>query len=136
MSKTSKCAICHEKIERLDSGQWRHTHADKDVECGTGDGATAMPSADSPRRNQWNTGEEATFTYSLAFDASSDICTRLHHRSGQPVIVLAEQDPDDSRKQFPTLAERADEGALVSYHIRFPDGHEDDAFEDELTEKE
>jgi hypothetical protein len=44
------CTICHERIELapiLDNpecaNRWVHSHADKDMYCGTGDGATAIP---------------------------------------------------------------------------------------------
>lgn len=36
------CAVCGEGI-RKDGNGYRHTHADEDTYCGTGDGATATP---------------------------------------------------------------------------------------------
>lgn len=84
-------------------------------------------------REQWQPGDTAVFHYSLdPNDAASDIAQRLGHRTGQAVTVLTEQDEDGNRAEFPTFDERADAGALVTYRVRFPDGHEDDAFEDEL----
>lgn len=39
------CSICHEPIEVDDApaSQWVHSHADKDVSCGCGDGSVATP---------------------------------------------------------------------------------------------
>jgi hypothetical protein len=48
-------------------------------------------------RDQWTPGATAQFDYSLAPDPTSDISTRLAHRSGQTVTVLSESDPDDVR---------------------------------------
>ena len=40
---TDTCSICHEPIESADEIHWRHSRADKDEFCGTGDGSTAYP---------------------------------------------------------------------------------------------
>lgn len=85
-------------------------------------------------REQWKPGDTARFDYSLAFDPKSEVCAALHHRSGQTVTIVAENDSDDVRSELATLAERAESGELITYEIRFPDGFEHDAFEDELTE--
>lgn len=87
------------------------------------------------QRDRWEPGTQAVFTYSLAPDPTSEVSARLAHRSGTPVTVLAEQDPDGVRAELPTLRERADAAALLTYRVRFADGHEDDAFEDELAEE-
>lgn len=50
--------------------------------------------------------------------------SRLNFRSGQVVEVVRELGPDD--------VDTADVGRM--FRIRFEDGHEDDAFEDELTD--
>jgi hypothetical protein len=89
------------------------------------------------RDGQWSPDERAIFTYSLPFDENSDICGRLHHRTGETVTVIELNDRDQNEpwlREMPTISGRADEGALVSYAVRFPDGHEDTAFEDELSE--
>jgi hypothetical protein len=85
-------------------------------------------------RDEWKPGQRATFTYSFAPDPASDISARLAHRTGQVVEVLSEEDADKVRPEMPTLTERMDAGMPICYRVRFPDGHEDSAFEDELTE--
>lgn len=40
------CRNCHEPVRRdsfSSAGVWTHAHADKDIYCGTGDGAIAEP---------------------------------------------------------------------------------------------
>lgn len=87
-------------------------------------------------REQWSPGDVATFYYSLdPNDPSSEIAAELGHRSGQQVVVLSENDADGIRANVPTFRERADEAALLTYAVRFPDGHEADAFEDELHDE-
>lgn len=80
---------------------------------------------------RWNSGEQAVFDYSLPNDPTSEIAARLHHRTGQIVTVLGEAEHDGTE---PTFVERADAGAPIVYTIRFPDGHEDTAFEDEVLD--
>ena len=80
---------------------------------------------------EFNPGDTAVFNYSLPFDYDSDICARLYHRSNQVVTVLglgaSDGDPDE------TPAERVEAGTPLVYIVKFPDGYEDCAFEDELT---
>lgn len=64
-------------------------------------------------------GTEATFTYGLMPDANSEIYARLGHRNGQRVEILAVVD--------------AEPDCEAVYRVRFPDGHEDDAFASELS---
>lgn len=90
-----------------------------------------------PRDGNWEPGESAVFTYSLYNDPTSEIARELFPRSGSAVTVLrrGEDDaPDDDDPEYATLAQRADAGALRLYVVRFSDGHEDEAFEDELSE--
>lgn len=88
-----------------------------------------------PRDGLWQEGERATFTYSLDNDAASSIAARLFPRSGSVVVVGGRCDDfADADPELSTLAQRADAGALRVYSIRFEDGHEDSAFEDELSE--
>lgn len=76
-------------------------------------------------------GTRATFTYSLPEDSASEISARLFHRTGETVETLRLNDHD--AWEGSTAAERMDEGVPLSYKVRFPDGHEDTAFEDELS---
>ena len=76
------------------------------------------------------TGARVRFAYGLPADPSSEISERLAHRSGQMVEVLGFE-PNDA-EEGSTAEERADAGTPVTYAVRFPDGHTDTAFEDEL----
>jgi hypothetical protein len=89
----------------------------------------------APRDGAWQPGEQAVFTYSLHNDPQSAIARELYPRSGSLVTVLrrVEDGPDDD-PDLATLAQSADAGALRVYGVRFPDGHEGDAFEDELSD--
>jgi hypothetical protein len=90
----------------------------------------------APRDGSWNGGEQALFTYSLVPDPTSHISLDLHPRSGSIVTVIgrADDDADDSDPELSTIMQRGDAGALRVYTVRFGDGHESDAFEDELSE--
>lgn len=67
------CAVCGEGI-RKDGNGYRHTHADEDTYCGTGDGATATPV--SKPLEAWEAGlvirENVEDTLDLLWDAHSD----------------------------------------------------------------
>jgi uncharacterized protein YgiM (DUF1202 family) len=81
-------------------------------------------------KDQWQPGETAHFEYHcLQSPESSD--AEAWYRSHQPVTVLHEEDTD-GRDFGGTLLERSEEGLPKSYKVRFPDGHEHSAFEDEL----
>lgn len=54
-------------------------------------------------------------------------------RSHQQVTVLSLDDADSVLAELPTLTEREDEGRPLVYRVRFPDGLEWSAFEDELV---
>jgi hypothetical protein len=59
------------------------------------------------------------------------------YRSHQRVTVLKLNSDDDTPNllaEFPTLRERGEAGAVLTYRVRFADGLEWDVFEDELTE--
>jgi hypothetical protein len=86
------------------------------------------------RDGRWAPGERAVFHYSLPFDENSEICARLHGRTGQIITVIREAESDANFEELPTFAERAEAACLAVYAVRFPDGHEDTAFEDELVE--
>lgn len=84
------------------------------------------------RNDRWLAGQEAIFRYGLAPDPDSDISARLAHRSGETVEVLGESASDADFDAYPTLQDRMNAGCLAVYLVRFDDGHEDIAFEDEL----
>jgi hypothetical protein len=80
-------------------------------------------------------GSTVVFHYSLQEDDNSEISHRLAHRSGQNARVTAAPiDPDGNLVAFPTRAERSEAGALVMVPIQFEDGHNDEAYEDEIEE--
>ena len=83
-------------------------------------------------------GQECFFEYHCwESDSSND--TDLWHRSHQKVIItgIAPNDaymPDSDVVPVPSLDERYDSAVLISYTIRFMDGYEGVAVEDELLD--
>lgn len=98
-----------------------------------GDGARPMSAVrDSGppdgAREAWLPGDLAWFEYHcLESDDSADAA--LWHRSHQQVMVLGRAADEDLGG---TLLERAEAGCPNAYRIRFGDGHEGTALEDEL----
>lgn len=81
---------------------------------------------------KWQPGDTAHFEYHCwQAPASNDY--DLWQRTQQPVKVLGQTDGDDVSDEAPTFDERLSEWAMpLTYHIRFGDGHEGVATEDEL----
>jgi hypothetical protein len=91
----------------------------------TGDEMTATPPG---LREQWHPGDLAWFEYHCWEDAQSGDA-ELWFRSHQQVTVTGRGDDEDFDAP---AAERLAEGVPRCYGIRFPDGHEGTACEDEL----
>lgn len=75
----------------------------------------------------WHPGEMAYFEYHCCMSHDSDDA-ELWYRTHQPVMVVKVADPGVGR----SYNDRAENGAPRRYRIRFLDGLEDGAFEDEL----
>jgi hypothetical protein len=87
-----------------------------------------MPGTPPGLREEWRPGDLAWFEYHCwEDDASSDAA--LWHRSHQQVTVTR-RGTDENWGE--TLLDRAQAGCPNVYDIRFADGHEGPAFEDEL----
>jgi hypothetical protein len=90
----------------------------------------AVRDSDTPDgvREAWQPGDQAWFEYHCwEDDASNDAA--LWHRSHQQVTVVGRGIDEDLGGTF---LERAEAGCPNVYGIRFPDGYEGAAFEDEL----
>lgn len=87
---------------------------------------------EGPHRDQWNPGEQAHYEYHCNMQPdSSDY--HLYQRTQQPVTVQGlSPNAEDFAEEYPTLGQRSEQGLPRVYRIRFNDGHEDDAWEDEL----
>lgn len=86
-------------------------------------------------REEWAPGETAWFEYAcLESHESSD--AELWYHSHQQVVVLgrAEADGWDDYYAGSTFRERMEDGAPRAYTVRFVDGLEYTAMEDELVE--
>jgi hypothetical protein len=93
---------------------------------------TAADPYSEAHKDQWEPGDTAHFEYHCLMDPSSSDY-HLWKRTQQPVTVLGlHPQGEDFRNELPTGAERADEGLPLTYQVRFGDGHEDSATEDEL----
>ncbi|KKM74802.1 hypothetical protein LCGC14_1396650 [marine sediment metagenome] len=80
-------------------------------------------------KEKWTPGERAYFEYHC-YQAHDSADASLWYRSHQPVTVVdVGEDPNDEPT---TMAERAESGDPLTYHIKFTDGYEGAAFEDEL----
>jgi hypothetical protein len=80
-------------------------------------------------REQWSPGEIAWFEYHC-FESPSSVDAALWYHSHQKVEVLAEAVTDAWAGS--TYLERAEACMLKVYCLRFADGFEGEAFEDEL----
>lgn len=90
----------------------------------------AIANEDHPYKEEWKPGETAHYEYHcLESPESSD--AHLWARSHQPVTVM-HRHPSEPGYEDSTRAERASEGAPHVYRVKFGDGHEGDAWEDEL----
>lgn len=85
---------------------------------------------EDPTKERWNPGETAHYEYHcLESPESSD--AHLWYRSHQPVTVLHRNEGEPEAEHM-TKEERGEEGIPWTYRVRFRDGHEGDAWEDEL----
>lgn len=92
--------------------------------------ARKISSDDEGTRESWEPGETAHYEYHcLESPESSD--AHLWRRSHQPVTVLHRNEGEPGAEKM-TKTERGEEGIPFTYRVRFPDGHEGDAWEDEL----
>lgn len=82
-------------------------------------------------REQWQPGDRAHFEYHC-YEGHDSHDAQAWYRSHQPVTVVSENEDDGQRKMFSNHEERAEAGMPVSYHVRWGDGYEHTAFEDEL----
>lgn len=83
-----------------------------------------------PHKDNWSPGETAYFEYHC-FQSHASGDAELWYRSQQPVTVVADEGWDGPA-DLDTLAKRAQEGVPRVYRVRFADGLEHTAFEDEL----
>lgn len=83
-------------------------------------------------QESWDPGERAWFEYHC-YQGHDSSDAQLWYRSHQPVTVLG-LDPKGEYVEglWGTHEERADGGMPATYRVRFEDGHEGTAFEDEL----
>lgn len=79
-------------------------------------------------RETWRPGESASYEYHC-FESDESADADLWHHSHQPVTVLG-RGVDEGMPG--TLLTRAEAGCPNIYRVRFADGFEGDAFEDEL----
>lgn len=88
---------------------------------------------ESGLKDRWSAGESAHYEYHC-LESPESCDAPLWYRSHQPVQILGPNENDDAWKYMGdlSLAERAGEGSPGTYRVRFPDGHEGDAWEDEL----
>lgn len=82
-------------------------------------------------RDCWKSGELAFFEYHCLMDSSS-ADFELWRRTQQWVTVVGLGECDDFSVEFPSGAERGAQGVPLYYSVRFGDGHEALAAEDEL----
>ncbi len=86
-------------------------------------------SDDTGMRDDWPAGSRAHFEYhcNRAHDSAD---AQLWYRSHSPVEVLGIDEPGLGD----TIDQRLEDGDVRTYSVRFEDGHEGGAFEDELLE--
>jgi hypothetical protein len=88
-------------------------------------------------KNEWKPGEESFFEYHCWQSHDSEDA-ELWYRSHQPVTVVEKAfDPTEVEDKFKlekglSVKERLEAGRPKQYRIRFEDGYEDIAWEDEL----
>lgn len=88
--------------------------------------------ADHGMKDRWEPGEPAQFQYSMGGSHDSGFA-ELWYRSQQPVTVLRMvKDCDGYGLRNLTMAHRSDACMPLGYIVRFADGYEGHATEDEL----
>lgn len=97
--------------------------------------AAKSPAAARPywREEEWKSGEQAWFEYHCT-EAHDSADADLWYRSHQQVVVLGRADSEGWWKEWDnsTMRERGEAGAPRGYQVRFKDGLERTAGEDEL----
>ena len=83
-------------------------------------------------RESWSPGESAWFEYHC-WESSESYDAQAWYHSHQRVTVVSLQENDSAGM---TRAERDDAGMPYTYTVRFSDGLEWCAFEDELSESQ
>jgi len=83
------------------------------------------------RKSDWDEGEEAHFEYHCLESMDSGDAD-LWLRSHQTVKVLGEAEWEKEWGEGKSITERIEAGMPKLYRIRFNDGHEGKAYEDEL----
>src|SRR5690242_20469538 len=84
----------------------------------------------SGARESWQPGESASYEYHCLESGGSQDAA-LWYRSHQRVTVLGRGADEDHPGTF---TERTADGCPRVYRVRFGDGYESDAFEDELLD--
>lgn len=82
-------------------------------------------------KGEWEEGERALFEY-RCYEGVDSSDSDLWARSHQTVTILGEADWEEDIGKDMTQTERIEAGVLKVYRIRFEDGHEGTAYEDEL----
>jgi hypothetical protein len=83
------------------------------------------------RKSHWSPGERAWFEYHC-FESMDSEDADMWLRSHQRVEVLREGEWEKEWGEGKTIQDRMEAGMPKTYRIRFSDGHEGTAFEDEL----
>lgn len=85
---------------------------------------------EKPHRESWEAGSRACFEYHC-YEGHDSADAEAWYRSHQNVTVLKRNDPDPYSEGM-TQQERSAEGVPHTYRVRWDDGFEHDAWEDEL----
>ncbi len=98
---------------------------------GNGKGYLAEVLETNPHKGTWKKGERAWFEYHCYEGEDSADAPAWHH-THQRVTIISEGEADETAEGL-TFRQRAAQGVPKTYRVRFDDGLEWDAFEDELT---
>lgn len=96
-----------------------------------------QPDYPDGRRDRWDPGDQAHFEYHC-YRGHNSRDARAWYRDRQPVTVLGIDQGGEYKEhpipgsEFSTLNERLEAGMPMVYRVRFPDGYEHSAFEQEL----
>jgi len=99
-------------------GRWNFGSHRTESNCSSGPGW----------KDEWKPGETANYEYHC-YEGHDSSDAHLWYRSHQPVTVVSIEESDESGD---TMEERTDSGQVRVYRIRFADGFEATAWEDEL----
>lgn len=93
-----------------------------------------ITAASDGRREEWKPGDRAHYEYHC-FESPESTDAELWYRSHKPVTVVGRDEQNEAwgpAWHGSTIDERASEGMPRTYRVRFDDGHEGSAWEDEL----